>query len=479
MPLSRRNVLTALAVAPVLAPVGAAHAAAPQSTAPQSTVPQSAVPGTAVPQAVPAVWPAAVTLPAGHRFDLKAEPVDLFGREILLNQTRVHQQVAFDPVTGLAYAVQLISNGRRLADETVTPPDDERGRRGDLCVNQVAPDGTVLAVMYLRGFGHGGGLGVEHVDGTPWLWLETDAVHVPSDGNPATNEFAYGRHIGRVAFTPDAIVDAGSPLVEVFDPVPGATAVTPSLDIDHGRIAVRHVSSGTAEYRVYDLGAFKNRAFTPERSFPAKYRTQAWCLYGNLVYQNEGSAYDDVTNPSPGNSWWTVYDVLTGEVVERTFNATALDLVHRETEAITVRRTPAGPQLVFGFATTRENKRHMALYGISSTTVPWTPLDLDPVYHATDSYRPQYRQSGDRVDLRLRVTRADGKAWTSGETILTLPPHLRPGRTQGMVGTATGAGTITGPLTTRWELNSEGQLRIYDERAFIGWIALDAGYFTS
>ncbi|MFE1908373.1 signaling protein [Streptomyces gardneri] len=469
MPLSRRTLLTAMAATPVLAPVGTAHAA----------VPQAAVPQAVVPQAGPAVWPAAVTLPAGHRFDLKAEPVDLFGREILLEHTRVHQQVAFDPVTGLAYAVQLMSGGRTLpGEEDIQPPlgTVDRNQRGDLCVNQLAPDGTVLAVMHLKGFGHGGGLGVEHVDGTPWLWLETDADRVTG-----TTAFAYGKHIGRVAFTPGAVIDlaveADRSLVEVFDPVPGATAVTPSLDVDHGRIAVRHVpSSGPAEYRVYDLDAFKSRTFTPVHSITAKYRTQAWCLYGNLIHQNEGSAYS-TTNPSPGNSWWTVYDVLTGKEVERTFNATALGLSHRETEAITVRRTPAGPQLVFGFAT--QEKRHMALYGISATTVPWTDLAYDPAYTATDSYRPQYRQSGDRVDLRLRVTRVDGKAWTSGETILTLPSQLRPTRTQGMVGTATGAGTITGPLTTRWEVMPDGQLCVYDERAFTGWIALDAGYFTS
>ncbi|MFI2733574.1 signaling protein [Streptomyces sp. NPDC018711] len=462
MPLTRRNVLTAMAAAPVLAP-----ALAPAGAA------QAAVPQTALPTAEPAVWPAAVTLPEGHRFDLKSQPADLLGREILLEHTRVHQQVAFDPVTGLAYAVQLMSGGRRLPDEDPNAPalsTTDRNQRGDLCVNQLAPDGTVLAVMHLRGFGHGGGLGVEHVDGTPWLWLETDADRV-------VEGFAYGRRIGRIAFTPGAVVDAGSSLVEVFDPVPGASSVTPALDLDHGRIAVRHVSStGAAEYRVYGLDAFKNRVFTPDRSFPAQYTTQSWCLYGNLLYQNQGSAYS-ATNPSPGNSWWTVYDVLTGAVVERTFNATALDLTHRETEAITVRRTPAGPQLVFGFAT--QETRHMALYGISGTTVPWTDLAYDPAFTATDSYRPQYRLSGDRVDLRLRVTRVDGKPWASGTTILTLPQHLRPGRTQGMVGTATGAGTITGPLAVRWEVTPDGQLRVYDERGFAGWIALDAGYFTS
>ncbi|CAM5645311.1 signaling protein [Streptomyces narbonensis] len=476
MSLSRRSLLTAAAAAPVLAPVGAAHAAAPQTAVPQTVVPQ-----TVVPQAGPALWPAAVTLPAGHRFDLKAEAADLFGREILLDQSRVHQQVAFDPVTGLAYAVQCISNGRLLADETdplpdgtkpLPLPDEERARRGDLCVNQVGPDGTVLAVMYLRGFGHGAGLGVEHVDGIPWLWLETDAVRVPDDNDSTTTENAHGRHIGRLAFTPGAIVDAGSPLVQVFDPVPGATAVTPSLDIDHGRIAVRHVSSGIAGYRVYDLDAFKSGAFTAKHSFPAKFATQSWCLYGDLVYQNEGKANAE--------SWWTVYDVRTGKDVERIRNTTAPDLVHRETEALTVRRTPTGPQLVFGFATTRENKRHMALYGISGTTVPWTPLDLDPAIKlSSTSYVPEYRQSGDRVDLRLRVERVDGKPWASNTTILTLPAHLRPTRIQGMVGTATGAGTITGPLAVRCEVNTEGHLRLYDERGFTGWIALDAGYFTS
>ncbi|MCZ0980710.1 hypothetical protein O1L60_21720 [Streptomyces diastatochromogenes] len=69
MPLTRRNVLTAMAAAPVLAP-----ALAPAGAA------QAAVPQTALPTAEPAVWPAAVTLPEGHRFDLKSQPADLLGR---------------------------------------------------------------------------------------------------------------------------------------------------------------------------------------------------------------------------------------------------------------------------------------------------------------------------------------------------------------------------------------------------------------
>ncbi|MFV6031158.1 signaling protein [Streptomyces sp. NPDC056264] len=463
MPLTRRSLLTAAAAAPALASVasvGPAQAAAPQ-----------AVPG-AAPLAgpAPAAVPAGPGLPPGYRFSLKDEPVDLLGREIPLHYTRVHQQAAFDPVTGLLYAVQGISGGVKLsADDTIVSLADHDGR-GDLCVNQIAPDGTVLAVMHLKGFGHGAGFGVENVDGTVWLWLETHA----DVAAPGKN--AHGKYIGRLAFQPGALVDAKTGPVELFKPVGENSSVTPSLDLDHGHIAVRHVTGSVAEYSVYELDAFKRREFTPLVRFQGRHSIQSWCLYGNFVYQNSGTAYD-VDNPYPGNAWWNVYDVASGAVVERIFNDTALDLAHRESEAITVRRTTAGPQLVFGFAT--QGDRRMALYGLSSTT-PWTPLTYDEnVYGATNSYKPQYRQTGDRVELRLRVTRNTNTPWTSGETILSLPSHLHPIRTQGMVGTATGAGDITGPLTVRWEVTPDGSLRIYDERGFKGWIALDAGYFTS
>ncbi|NEE56424.1 signaling protein, partial [Streptomyces sp. SID8455] len=139
MSLTRRTVLTAAAAAaaaPVIAPAGtaqgAAHAAAP-APAPVAVAGQRLMSG----------------MHARHRFDLRAEPVDLFGRELRLTQSRVHQQVAFDPVTGLAYVTQIISDGRQLADESTPVPGAERDRRGDLCISEVAPDGTVRAAMYL------------------------------------------------------------------------------------------------------------------------------------------------------------------------------------------------------------------------------------------------------------------------------------------------------------------------------------------
>ncbi|MEV5600150.1 signaling protein [Streptomyces sp. NPDC052299] len=466
MSLTRRTVLTAgtaAAAAPVLAALRTAREPGRIALAATPVAPQAAT----------------AAMNARNRFDLTAEPVDLFGGEIQLAQGKVHQQVAFDPVTGLAYVTQLISDNRQLADEPARVSGTERNRRGDLCVNEVAPDGTVGAVMYLRGVGHGGGLGVEHADGRAWLWLETDADPV------AAGSFAYGKRIGRVAFTPGAIVDAGSTGIEVFDPVPGSSHVTPALDVEHGRIGVRHKSGLTDEYRVYDLEAFRRRSFIPLYGFPAMYRTQSWCLYGDLLYQNEGNPYS-AANPLPGNSWWNVYDITTGHTIERRFNTTALGLSHRETEAITVRRTPDGPQLVFGFATREPGPRLMTLFGITGTTdgtgdhVPWTNLEyLDKTYTPPGAtYIPQYRQLGNRVDLHLRLSRIDGTPWTSGETVLTLPPHIRPNRTQGLIGQATGTG-VSGSLTVRWEVLSDGRLILFDERQIPGWVGLDGGYFTS
>ncbi|MFD5142590.1 signaling protein [Streptomyces sp. NPDC058401] len=466
MPLTRRTVLTtaaAVAAVPVIVPAAAARAAGRQTALAAGPLAKS---------------PTGPGLHARNRFDLRAEPADLFGKEIRLTQGRVHQQVAFDPVTGLAYATQLISDGRQLADESAPVPGVERERRGDLCINEVAPDGAVRAVMYLRGVGHGGGLGVEHADGRVWLWLETDAT-------PVADGFAYGKRIGRIAFAPDAVVDAGSAGIEVFDPVPGTSGITPSLDAGRGRIGIRHGAHGAEEYRVYDLDAFKRRSFTPLHAFPARYRTQAWCLAGDLVYQNEGSAYGPA-NPAPGNSWWNVYDITTGQTIERRFNTTALGLSHRETESITVRPTPDGPQLVFGFATQEPGPRRMALYGITSTTdgtgehVPWTNLDYDTAVYTPNSgnYVPQYRQLGNRVDLHLRLARADGAPWTNGEKVLTLPPHIRPQRTQGLIGVTTGSG-VTDSLTIRWEVLTDGSLVVFDQRQLTGWIGLDAGFFTS
>ncbi|MFF4867702.1 hypothetical protein [Streptomyces sp. NPDC000961] len=93
------------------------------------------------------------------------------------------------------------------------------------------------------------------------------------------------------------------------------------------------MTNGTAEYRVYDLDAFKRHDFTPVTRFPALHRIQSWCLYGDFVHQNAGDPLEE--------SWWTVYAIASGAVIERTLDTTALHLEHRETEAITARRTPA------------------------------------------------------------------------------------------------------------------------------------------
>ncbi|MGW4722350.1 hypothetical protein [Streptomyces sp. NPDC004291] len=101
------------------------------------------------------------------------------------------------------------------------------------------------------------------------------------------------------------------------------------------------------------------------------------------------------------------------------------------------------------------------------------------VYEPADAYLPQYRQSGDRVDLHLRMGRIDGAPWTNGQAFLILPPHLRPNRTQSLVGATTGKGDNTGALTVRLEITTDGKPCVFDERGLTGWIGPDAGHFTT
>ncbi|MFJ3780312.1 hypothetical protein [Streptomyces sp. NPDC090093] len=179
------------------------------------------------------------------------------------------------------------------------------------------------------------------------------------------------------------------------------------------------MTNGTAEYRVYDLDAFKRHDFTPVTRFPALHRIQSWCLYGDFVHQNAGDPLEE--------SWWTVYAIASGAVIERTLDTTALHLEHRETEAITVRRTPDG--------------------------------------------RPRRPPPPDGPHRRA--------PWTNGQAFLILPPHLRPNRTQSLVGATAGKGDNTGALTVRLEITTDGKPCVFDERGLTGWIGPDAGHFTT
>jgi hypothetical protein len=290
---------------------------------------------------------------------------------VQLDQTRVHQQQAFDPVDNLVHVTQVIANGVTLPDESGPPPTGTRDSRGDLAINRVTLDGQVTGVMYCRAFDHGGALGVENAGGTAYLWLAYDAQMQPIGIN------AHGRKVVRLPFQNGAIIDVGDPGLDIYDPIPGADAVAPSLDADHGRMGIAFNTGGPTRYRVFDLDAFRARDFSSplyEFDRPSFPDFQSWCLYGNYVYQLHGSAYTEPDNPPPpdgtGNTYWTVIDIRDGSVVQRVHNLHALTLSYREPESVNVWQTNSGPQLVFGFASSDTPPRLMNLYALTSSVDP-------------------------------------------------------------------------------------------------------------
>ncbi|MEU0770633.1 phage baseplate protein [Streptomyces albogriseolus] len=301
-------------------------------------------------------------MPSG-RFDLTAPTVQIFPAPVLLDQSRVHQQVDYDEENGLLYVTQVIANGQTLADETEPPPTGTRDSRGDLAINQVTLDGLVTGVMYVRAFDHGSGIGVEVEDGTTYLWLAYDAEMQPIGTN------AHGRRLVRLPFVTGSIVDVGDPGLDVYTPIEGATAITPGLDLAHGHMAIAYSTGSGTTYEVHDLARFKAKDYSaplyrfPRPSYP---QFQSWCLYGDYVYQQHGTPYDDTTNPPDGggNAYFTVIDIRTGDVVQRVKNLNQPALTYREPEALAVWNLPAGPRLVYGWAVSDDPPRRMDLYGI-------------------------------------------------------------------------------------------------------------------
>ncbi|MFF9265808.1 hypothetical protein [Streptomyces longwoodensis] len=315
-------------------------------------------------------------------FDLRGGATALWPSPPALDQTRVHQQAFYEPTTQLVYITQVIANGVTLADESGPPPTGTRDSRGDLAVNRVNLSGQVTGVMYCRRFDHGSGIGVEYdaATGKTWVWLPFDAEIEPIGTN------AHGRRLCRIEFVNGAIIDPEDvPADQAYEPVAGATAITPGLDLVNGRMTIAYSQGSGTQYSVYDLAAFKRREFyAPLYQFarPSYADFQSWCAFGDYIYQQHGSAYDDADNPPPpdgdGNAWWTVIDMRTGGVVDRVHNTYALSLEYREPESLAVWAKPPGPELVFGFAVD-EAPRRVALYRITATVDVTVPVRAEVV----------------------------------------------------------------------------------------------------
>ncbi|BCM67210.1 MULTISPECIES: phage baseplate protein [Streptomyces] len=278
-----------------------------------------------------------------ERIDLTAPAVRWLREKATLREPTVLQSFAFDEVHRHLYVLQLTRGGRAA---------------GDLCLNRLDLKGNRLGHMYLKGFGHGVSMGVQHsADGTVWIWTETDAVN------------GYGRGVTRFRFAPGATRTPRD--VKVRHPVEGSRTNQPAVCPATGRIAVRYRLRGTPRYRVWDLAAFTARDYAdpladlaqtgahPDPDVPF----QGFALHGDHLYQLAGSAYHPRTNPPAGHgdTHLSCLDIRTGELLARHRTRAAYSLDHREPEGLAVRHTGT-PRLYIGFASGEEGARRFSLY---------------------------------------------------------------------------------------------------------------------
>ncbi|MGW1029590.1 phage baseplate protein [Streptomyces sp. NPDC002577] len=282
----------------------------------------------------------------------------LWIRDARLHHSTVLQSFAFDERHGHMYALQVMEGGVRLPGEPHAYTHAERAAGGDLCLNRLAMDGTLIGHMYLLGFGHGGAIGVEDtVRNTGALWTEWDA-------HPASG---YGRGICRFPFTAGAVLTRTSRRIATYRPVPGSTSNYVALDPAHDQLLLRYKVDGTPRYGVYKLSQFASRNFRSVADFSQPGAElglpfQGMTLYGPYAYQLLGNAYGP-GNPSSsaGNVQLYRIDLRTGRVLQQVLDSTAKGLYPREPEGLAVLRQ-GGPWLCMGFTQGRVRERRFSLY---------------------------------------------------------------------------------------------------------------------
>lgn len=279
-------------------------------------------------------------------------------RTITLSQNTVAQSIAYDQ--NWMYICQIIQDGVQLPGEPAPVPFSQRENNGDIAINRVAFNGSVDSVMYVRGSGHGAGIGVE--PGSGLLWIDADA-----------SGSGFARAIGRIAFQPNAVYDS---LVNVeifrpFGPASQSHGLAVSIDQTNKKLAVRRTfpdpdnGFGRRHY-LYDLSRAIAGDFTQPLavidqeanhtdSAPGTIGTfQGWVTFGNYFYSIEG-------NPNTPNSYISRTSWLTGTQESRVYLGIFSDLNYREPEGLAIQiPDPLNfntYRMVFGFASGTDNAR--------------------------------------------------------------------------------------------------------------------------
>ncbi|WP_406445026.1 Teichoic acid biosynthesis protein C (Precursor) [Streptomyces sp. NBC_01613] len=262
-----------------------------------------------------------------------------------LREPTVLQSFAFDEPNKHLYVLQVTATGH--AD-------------GDLCLNKLDYTGKSLGHMYLKGFGHGVSMGIQHdaKDGSTWIWTEADA------------ENGYGQGVARFHFANGATRTGAD--VKIRKPIADSTNNQPSVCMASKRIAVRYRDKANKpRYRVWDLGAFTARDYdhpiadvAQVGAHPdAKVPFQGYALHGDVIYQLAGTAYNATTNPfaKRGNAYASSLDITTGKLLQQERTEAGYSLTYREPEGVAV-RGGSDPKVYLGFASGELSARRFSIF---------------------------------------------------------------------------------------------------------------------
>ena len=295
-------------------------------------------------------------------FDLSAPATELILEKPLHNGT-VQQSFAFDNVNQHIYFAQLMSGGQQLPGEPGPVSGAERARNGDMALTKMDYAGNKLGHMFLKGFGHGVQIGVEVEDGTAYLWTETDAVTEGSNG--------WGTKLARFKFEDGKILTPDSPELEKFSLIEGADRTTVNIDVAHGLLTMRYRKDGVFRFAVFDLEEVKRHRYVPIADVPqpAMGTFQGFTSYGGYLYLLEGDGYGSNGSVDPiGNTYITVVNLNTGEVVDKQLILAGNTLSWREPEGMAIRlpkiNNPYKAELCFGFASNFPPSRLANIFSI-------------------------------------------------------------------------------------------------------------------
>ncbi|MEV6574741.1 signaling protein [Streptomyces sp. NPDC051577] len=298
--------------------------------------------------------------PTAGDFDMRTG-AELLAATPLFNTTGP-QSFAFDDANGLVYTLQTIQSGIQLEDESAPLTSGDRKTAGDMCLTRLSSTGISLGHMYLRGFGHGISFGVEPVGKHTYIWVESR----PDEDS------GYGTVVARVLFDDGGVVDGSDRRVPHYDPVPGASDVSPALDLAGGRVLVSHEIDGEHRLSVYRMADFLAGRFDPVHVVRAgvQVKEEEWfqgcALHGNFVYILTGRPYTtkDGNNPrkSGGNTHVSAIDIRTGRAQGRHKVTVAPDLPFREPEGMAIGTADSRPALCVGFSVKAEDRRELTVY---------------------------------------------------------------------------------------------------------------------